>query len=288
MPVLSQTVQPKLWTQRYLLAALVASIAGLLVYSDAVARVVHVVLNREGSSHGVFVPFLTGYFIYTVKDRLQDAPVRFCWYGLPLMIAFLVVAWTGLGGYRLQFVVFVCFVFGSVLTLLGPAVARILAFPLLFLITMTPWPQGLYEKLANLSRTIAFGGSLQVISWLGIPHVRNGWDIELPNALLQVAISCSGIRYLVSFVVFGLAYAFLFRSSTTGRVLTVLATIPISLFASICRLTIIFVMTHYISPFWSQHKPHVVLSWFVFFSVLFTCILVDQWVGERRGKGDRR
>jgi exosortase len=137
----------------------------------------------------------------------------------------------------------------------------------------------------NFSRTIAFGGSLKIISWLGIPHMRVGWDIELPNALLRVAISCSGIRYLISFVVFGLAYAYLFRISSVGRVLTVLATIPISLFASICRLTIIFTMTYYVSPYWSQHGPHVILSWFVFFTVLFSSIFIDQWV--QRKKGDR-
>lgn len=288
MTTLAQNIQSNPKLSRTLLVLILSGVAGLLFYRDAITWVAGEVLNRSDSSHGVFVPVLTAYFLWIIKDRLRSNEVNHSWWGLPVMACCLLVSLVNIDSFQIQFIAFIGFACGTVLLLLGPAMFRTLAFPLLFLIAMTPLPQELYDHLANISRTIAFGGSLKIISWLGIPHVRVGWDIELPNALLRVAISCSGIRYLISFVVFGLAYAYLFRRSTTGRVLTVLATIPISLFASIGRLTIIFVMTYYVSPFWSQHRPHVILSWFVFFTVLFSCIFIDQWVQTRRErKGDR-
>jgi uncharacterized membrane protein len=58
-------------------------------------------------------------------------------------------------------------------------------------------------------------------------------------------------------------------------------TIPISHFASIWRLTIIFVMTHHFGPFWSQHKPHVFLSWVVFAVILLGAIAIDQYFMKR-------
>ena len=192
--------------------------------------------------------------------------------------------WQASEAFQIQFIAFIGFTCAVVLALLGKALFKTVAFPILFLITMTPLPQDLYDSLANLSRTIAFGGSLKIISMMGIPYLRVGWDIELPNALLRVAISCSGIRYLISFVVFGLAYAYLFKTSTPGRIATVLATIPISLSASICRLTLIFVMTYWVSPYWSQHGPHVILSWLVFFTFLFSTICIDQWVQRKKGR----
>ena len=281
MNTISHMSLPKPLIPRSLLVAILSALAGLIVYQDAIARVLSEVFNRSDSSHGIFVPFLSAYFFWTIKERVQTVEISYSWPGIPLLIACLVPPLANLGSFQFQFIAFIGFICGLVLTLLGKAMLKTVAFPLLFLVTMTPLPQDWYNGLANISRTIAFGGSLKIISWLGIPYVRVGWDIELPNALLRVAISCSGIRYLISFVVFGLAYAYLFKASTTGKITTVLATIPISLFASIWRLTIIFVMTYWVSPYWSQHGPHVILSWFVFFTVLFSAMFVDQWVQKK-------
>jgi exosortase len=219
--------------------------------------------------------------LWTIKGRIKSIDTVYSWWGLPVMIICLLVPLAKIDSFQIQFIAFIGFSSGLIITLLGRAMFKMLAFPVLFLITMTPLPQDWYDNIANISRTIAFGGSLKIISLLGIPYFRVGWDIELPNALLRVAMSCSGIRYLISYVVFGLAYAYLFRVSNAGRIVTVLATLPISIFASISRLTIIFVMTYYVSPFWSQHKPHVILSWFIFGTFLFSSIFIDQWVQAR-------
>jgi exosortase len=265
-----------------MLVLLLSALVGLLVYREAIVAVATHVLHRGDSSHGVFVPVLTLFFFWAIRDRLRETPFERCWYGLPLIIACLLPGMIGVESFQVQFIAFIGLLCGLVLTLLGLAMFKTTAFPILFLISMTPLPEKFYLDVAELSRTIAFAGSVKIISWLAIPHIRSEWYLELPNALLHVGYSCSGIRYLVSFVVFGLAYAYLLRTSTAGRVLTVLATIPVSLLASVGRLTIIFTMTYYVSPYWSQHGPHVVLSWFVFFTVLFGSIFIDQWVQNRR------
>ncbi len=46
-----------------------------------------------------------------------------------------------------------------------------------------------------------------------VPFIREGYNIHLPNVDLYVAKSCSGIRYLISYFVFGLAYAFIYKKS---------------------------------------------------------------------------
>jgi exosortase len=260
-----------------------SALAGLLFYHDAIVAVATNVLNRGDSSHGVFVPMLALFFLWTIRERIREAPIERCWYGLPLIIAGLLPGLIQQANFQIQFIAYIVLGCGLVLTLLGPALFKLLAFPILFLIAMTPLPEQFYLDVAELSRTVAFAGSVKIITWLGIPHIRSEWHLELPNALLHVDYSCSGIRYLISFVVFGLAYAYLFRETTRGRILTVLATIPISLLASVGRLTIIFVMTYYISPYWSQRQPHIILSWFVFFTVLFGSIFIDHWVQKRLG-----
>lgn len=267
---------------RLFIIILLTATAGLTIYRDAIVHVASEVLNRSDSSHGVFVPFLAAFFLWSLRDRIRETEVRFSWAGVVLAVICLALSLVWAKALEMQFLLFVGLVCGLAWTLLGTAMFKVVAFPLVFLVTMTPLPQDLYIQIADLSRTIAFGASLEILSLLGIPHFREGWYIQLPNAVLLVDTSCSGIRYLISYVVFGFAYAFLYKSSFTGRALTVLATIPLSIMASISRLTVIFALTYWVSPFWSQHRPHVILSWFVFFGYLLLAIAVDQWLGGKK------
>lgn len=256
-------------------------LAGIIFYNEAIIKIFTVVTHREGSSHGVFVPFLAAYFLWFKWDELKKIEIKTGVPGLILIGLGLTIPIFRIGTYHIQFISFIIFAAGSLYLLLGLKVFKHTAFPLFFMVTMVPIPEGIYEALANYSRHVAFGGSLKIISFLDIPYFKEGWLIYLHNAVLKVAISCSGIRYLISYFVFGIAYAYLTRQNKWERGLIIILTIPISHFASIWRLTIIFVMTHYFGPFWSQHRPHVFLSWFVFAAILLASIAFDQWLLRR-------
>jgi exosortase len=150
---------------------------------------------------------------------------------------------------------------------------------------MTPINGKAYYEFADVMRGLTFQGALAIISLFDMTYFRSGWLLHLPNTTLEVAMGCSGIRYLVSYFVFGIAYAYLMKRTLAGRLITVAATIPISLFASIFRLTFIFFATYYISPKMAGYWPHVFISWSVFFALLLISMGLDQYVmrkGEKR------
>ena len=258
--------------------------AGILLYAEAITNIVSAVLNREGSSHGLFVPFLSAYFLWTRQRALAVATPAYDLRGLLIVAAGLLPAVIPGLSPGTQFLGFIAFAAGLVWTLFGKPVFKIAVFPIFFLITMVPIPTDLYQGMANLTRHISFGGSLMLISMLGISYVKTGWVIELSNTTLVVAMSCSGIRYLISYFVFGLAYAYLEKETRTSRVTTVLMTIPISLFASVMRLTAIFVMTQLFGPVWGEPRPHIFISWTVFFIILILTISIDQFFSNRKHK----
>ena len=181
MNTTTQISLPKPAIFRTLLVIILSALAGLVFYQEAIATVMAQVVNRSDSSHGIFVPIITAYFLWMIKDRIRETVVDYFWAGIPLLVVCLVVAAARIGSYQVQFIGFIVFIGGLILVLLGKEVFKTVAFPILFLITMTPLPPDLYSRLANFSRTIAFGGSLEIISWLGIPYLRVGWDIELPT-----------------------------------------------------------------------------------------------------------
>lgn len=257
-------------------------LAGLFLYQTAIIKVFSAVIHREGSSHGVFVPFLTLYFIWLKRDIIRDIEPQFDYLGIILIVLGTILPLFNIGNFQINFLFLIVFLAGLFFTFFGRTFFKEISFPLFFLITMTPIPEDLYKTLANFTRHISFDGSLKIISLLGIPYFKEGWLVQLPNALLRVAISCSGIRYLISYFVFGLAYAWLYRDTLKSGLLIVALTIPISLFASICRLTAIFVLTYTFGPRMAEHWPHIIISWIVFFVILITSIAADQYFQKHR------
>ena len=257
--------------------------AGLIIFWPAIYKVGYGVLHRHGSSHGVFIPFISAYFIYLKWERLKRQPTEYWWPGIAAMLFCAIISRMVLTSIELQFIFFVLYIALAVYTCLGKPVFRMVLFPILFAITMVPIPKDLYVALAEMTRRVTFSASLGILSLFDIPYYKEGWLIKLPNALLEVAISCSGIRYLISYFVFGIAYAYLFRQGPLARTLLIGATIPISLIASSLRLVVIFLATFYISPRMAEPWPHVILSWFVFFTILFSLICFDQYfLGKKK------
>jgi len=238
---------------------------------------VRAVLHREGSSHGVFVPFLSGYFLWTNREAIWKAKPGIEYLGILLIAAGLFLGVADIGEYHLKFIGFIFFISGLIAVLLGRDFFKETAFPLFFLIAMVPIPVEQYDALAGFVRDITLEGAIRMISIAGIPYFRDGIMVQLPNALLKVNLGCSGIRYLLSFIIFGTAYAYLFRKSNLSRLLIILLTFPISIAASIGRLTSIFLLTYFFGPHMAEKGPHIIISWIVFFIVLISCLAADQF-----------
>ena len=256
-------------------------LAGLLLYRSALVELITAVLNREGSSHGVFIPFISGYFIWLKADDIRKIQTQFDPLGIPLLVVGAAISFINIGGFQVQSIGFFIFVAGSVWALLGRLFLREVSFPIFFLITMIPLPKDFYRDLADLTRDITYAGSSWVISSLGITFYQEGYVIHFPNTSLEVAKSCSGVRYLISFFVFGMAYAYLSRKTTLSRLSVIASTFPISIVAGICRLIAIYLTTYYIGPRMAEHGPHVLVSWAVFFVFLVVSVALDQFIQKR-------
>ena len=256
-------------------------LAGLFLFNTSVASVISAVLHRQGSSHGVFVPFLSGIFLWMNRNSLRVIEPRYDYLGIPLLAIGIVFPLFSIGTYHIQFLSLIVFIAGLIITHLGRNYFKAISFPLLFLITMIPLPEDIHLTLANYTRNVSFGGSSWIISLLGVPFMKEDLLIHLPNAVLKVNLGCSGIRYLISFFVFGIAYSYLYRKTTWSRLIIIALTIPISLLASIFRLTAIFLLTYIFGPHMAEYWPHVFISWSVFFAILVLSVASDRFFQTR-------
>jgi exosortase len=267
--------------------ALLVGLAGTL-YREALLALAVAVLHRHGSSHGLFVPFISGYLIWLWLEDLKRLRPAFGLLpgGAMILVGLLVLYFSrSTAGLALPALSFLLVAAGLVLTLFGGALFKAVRFPLIFLAAMIPLPEPVYAQMAEWMRQATTWGTVALLDLIDLPLHREGYDIYLPGMHLYVAHACSGIRYLLSYSVFGLAYGFRYKRSTKSRILVVAATLPLSVLAGVLRLSVTFAAAYYIHPSMANHRPHVILSWTVFAVLLLLAIGADRWFSGVRNRG---
>lgn len=195
--------------------------------------------TNDDYSHGYFIPFLTLYFIYSLRVELREIAVQPNNFGLLVIVAGLgqlVVAKIG-SEFFLQRTSLIIVLLGLVLFLLGWEFLRRLFLPLAYLIFMVPLPAIVWNKIAFPMQLFSSFLTEQVISLIGIPVFREGNVMHLAETTLEVVAACSGLRSLVT--MFALSGALVLASSlpTQKKWILFFSAAPIAIFANITRLT---------------------------------------------------
>ena len=147
---------------------------------------------------------------------------------------------------------------------------------------MIPLPEAVYSQMAEWMSNVTTWGAVTLLKSIGIPLHRDGYNIFLPGIHLVIDHSCSGIRVLLSYFAFGLAYAIRYKQSNRARLLVLAVALPLSLIHNIIRLCIIFISVQYFGPVLAKSHPHVLLSWSVFTVLLVAAIGVDRYVSRAK------
>ncbi|MEE9607286.1 MAG: exosortase A [Myxococcota bacterium] len=230
-------------------------------------------------SHGFLVAPLALYFAWERRDQLRRAPVEPSWWGVvPLALGTLSLAIGRLGVELMTMrAAFVLSLIGLTLLLLGRRVFRILAFPLIFLFFMVPLPQSLVNVIAFPLQLIAADLAVESLYWLGIPALREGNIIHLPDTQLFVAEACSGLRSLMALGTLGVVFAYFFRKNMAERIVIVLSTIPIAILVNAFRVALTGILTHHFGQAAAEGLIHQTEGFFTF-GLTFLLLLVEAWL----------
>ena len=217
-------------------------------------------------THGFFVPLFSLYFIWEARSKLAAATLKPSWLGVPFLLV-------GLGA-KLCTLVFnspfvsctsmILVIAGAVLLAAGRQVFKPLAVPIFFLLLMMPLPTPLYNQIALPLRWIASVIATTFLQGAGIPALREGNLIQLPNRALEVAEACSGMRSMTGFIALGVAFAYLCRRPLWERILLVVSTLPIAVLTNAARVTVIAFLAHWGYNSIVDGPPHAVTALILF------------------------
>ena len=242
--------------------------------------------TNDDYSHGYFIPFLSVYFIYAIRDQLKNIKIEPNNTGLVILLLGLGQLILGKIGseFFTQRTSLIIVLLGLILFFLGWEYLKKLFIPIGYLIFMVPLPAIIWNKIAFPMQLFSSFLTEQIVSFLGIPIYREGNVIHLAQTTLEVVAACSGLRSLVTMFALSAALAFLSPLSGKKKLILFLAAAPIAIFANIVRLTATALMATKIGAEAAQGFLHEFSGIVVFLLGLSLLISVNWLLGKTTEK----
>jgi exosortase len=215
------------------------------LFYGTVYDMVHEWFNTEEMGHGLFAPVIAGYVIWQNRDELLQTQLNPSWLGLILVVGGFLSMIVGIRGadFFIARMGFYIALVGSVWTLGGTNLLRALWFPLFILLFMIRIPLFIYTQITFPLQLLASRVAEVLLTFLGIPVLRDGNVLELPSQKLSVVEACSGIRSLMSLSMLALVYGYLFDNKSWMRWVLLGLAVPIAITANALRVTLTGVMS---------------------------------------------
>jgi EpsI family protein len=229
-------------------------------------------------SYGYLVPVAAVLWIWHDRDRFVHLPVKPALPGGLVVVSAggLMLVFGSVGGSSiLQELAVVVIIPGLMLMLFGTQYLRFLALPLSYLILMVPFLDGLVASLHEPLQLFAATTAVKLLHLVNVPVFQSGKLIELPNATLEVANACSGVRFLISTVVLSIPLAFISQKGWLPRVLLVLFAIALSIGANPIRVTLVALWAYYGDG--DIHGPLHIFQGYVVYLFIMGLLFLMAW-----------
>ena len=208
----------------------------------------------------ILVPFVVIWLIWSRRDVLRTLKVHPWWPGLlgVAAAAALSVLADLVDLNALRQLAVIAMLQALVPTVLGPAFARALAFPLLFLLfAVNAFLLPLVPPLLNWAAALG----VMMLRATGVPVVLSGLTIVTPFGQWLMTDNCSGVEYMLAYAIAGTLFVSIAYRSTGRRVAFVLAALIAAMLANGLRVWSIVFAT-YVND--GNDPGHEVLGWLSF------------------------
>ena len=268
------------------LALGVTVLGALVLYAPLVSGMAAEWSEFPSLSHGFAVPVISAYLLWRRRDSLAQLPIEGSILGLPLIVFALAMLVVGsLGGEpfvaRLSLPLVL---FGAVWFLMGGAITRQSWVAIAYLAFMVPLPYLTLRALTYQSRLFDAGITAQALGWLGIPVLRDGVMLHLPNMTLEVADDCSSVPAIAALLALGAAYAQVQSRPTWIRALLTISAAPLGLLSNIIRLILTSISAYYFGPIALNNVIHKFNGTSVFLATVLLLVLLDTLLVRVRAR----
>ena len=269
---------------RNLASVAILLILWVLLTWNGLSSAVEIWWGNEIFNHGFFIIPGSLYLLYLERQRLFSETWTLSYLPLPFVIGACLLYVIGVAGDIQLFMHVATFTLLPLLiwTVIGNSLARMVWFPLVFILFSIP----IGEELIPYLQEIAADGSVAMLQMVGIPLYRNGLYIEIPQGRFLVAEACSGVSFFIASFVIGSVYSHLNFNATYKKVGFVVFSLVLPIAANIVRIFGIIVIGYLSDMEHAVGADHLVYGWF-FFAFVIICLLgVGELVRDKTEPDD--
>jgi exosortase len=221
--------------------------AAAIVYAPVISKLAHDWWTDPEYSHGLLCAPAALAIVFARRRALAAQPPEPRPWGLAGSIAAMGLLALGTLGAELFLtrMSLVLLLASGVIYLLGWRHLRMLAFPFALLVLSIPIPAIIITRVTLPLQLAASAMSEQALAVVNVPVLRDGNVLMLPNATLQVAEACSGVRSLVALVVLALVIARYVDRRPGVRAAIVAAAAPVAVLVNGLRVTLTATATYH-------------------------------------------
>ena len=288
---------------------LAVSVAIAFAFAPVLAKLGFDWWNNENYSHGLLIPFVIIYILWSQRDELSREPVRPQFgLGIVLVVMGLLGLWAGTAGAELfiQRISLVLVLAGTVVYFWGHRFLLLTFVPFVLLLLSLPIPVIVFNKIAFPLQLFASRCAVWSMSLFDIPVLRQGNVIELiplggkEIKKLEVVEACSGIRSLMTLATLAVVFAYfthprdpqfpngqkpglMSRLKSYGfwrSAIIVLSAVPIAIVTNAFRVSGTGVLAHYYGTEVADGFFHSFSGWVVYI-VAFVLLFAVGWLLDR-------
>lgn len=246
-----------------------------VTYSDALLSMEGIWRRSDTFAHGYFILPISAWLVWRDKANLLEQRTQPSWLPIPFLLGSLFV---GLFAYSVDINVLgqlsaVVSLIALIWLVVGNKIAWQYKFPLAFLLFSVPMGENLIPWLQDVTAWF----TVNLLNLNGIPVFRDGLYLQTPTGLFEVAVACSGIRYLIASIAVGTLFAYLTYTNTKKQIIFVLFSIVMPIVANGIRAYGIVAIAHYSDMKYATGFDHLIYGWLFFGFV----IMLMFWIGGK-------
>jgi exosortase A len=260
--------------RRHAAAAAGCWIALLLLFRGDAVDLARIYWTNTTFGHCLFVGPVIAWLAWQRRGELAQLVPTGWWPGLALVAA------GGLGwllGDAASVALFrhaglVLMLQGAVVTVLGPSVARGLAFPIAYMVFLVPFGEFLETPLQAITTAMV----MPLLHLFGVPASADGVLISTPNGYFEIAEACSGAKFLIAMIAYGVLVANICYRSWRRRTGFLAMAVVVPVLANGLRAFGTIYVAWWTSVEQATGIDHIVYGW-VFFAAVMGAVLAIGW-----------
>lgn len=167
-----------------------------------------------------------------------------------------------------------------IVAFLGLNVARLVWFPILYLVFLVPTGEYLIAPMQRFA-THFVDVSLNL---LNIAHYTEGTTFELTNGRFEIAEACAGLRFLIATVTLGVLFSYMMFRKVYKAVLFLIASVAVPLVGNGLRCVGIIVLAHFTNNQYGAGADHIVYGWGFNVAILIVLGILGSLFRDDAGK----